>query len=630
MPFNTPEGNERHRLRPAWSGWVAVAFLIVFPVPARAQDDAAIRRAISCGVDFLKTTQINSGGPGVGANALIGLTLLECGVSANDPSVKRVADVVRAASIPLMHTYSLALTIMFLDLLNDPADVPLIQSMGIRLLAGQRASGGWTYQCPGIDDNEARRLTNLTRQRNELRGGEDIPKTLPPARPERPVLPKEILEQLNRLEQRGVAGPLEPRMGHGGAGDNSNTQFAILGLWVARRHGVPVQKALALVGRRFHGSQNADGGWGYTPNMHSTATMTCAGLLGLALKYGAANEVALRTAPSPQDPKDGKKATVREAGRDSAVRAGLLALARDIGQPSAQTKGPVQVIPRGYGRHIYYYFWSLERVAVAYDLATIGKKDWYAWGSEVLVASQGADGSWEGEYGAAVDSSFALLFLKRANLARDLTANLHGRVKDPGEATLKAGGIGGDGLLGKSVKPEPAVGDGLADPASESDLEAAAAQLSAKLILAPADQQEKLLEQFKSAKGVVYTQALAAAIPNLGPAQGRARDALAERLARMTAVTLHGRLKDEDPEMRTAAARACAAREDPAHVPDLILLLEDSEPRAARAAREALKRLAGGPDFGPRADSGPEERAQAVAAWKQWWKDHPPANKSGP
>jgi HEAT repeat protein len=97
----------------------------------------------------------------------------------------------------------------------------------------------------------------------------------------------------------------------------------------------------------------------------------------------------------------------------------------------------------------------------------------------------------------------------------------------------------------------------------------------------------------------------------------------------MTAVTLRGRLKDEDPEIRTAAARACAAREDPAHVADLILLLEDSEPRAARAAREALKRLAGGPDFGPRADSGPEERAQAVAAWKQWWKDHPPTKKSG-
>src|SRR5262249_10052952 len=37
---------------------------------------------------------------------------------------------------------------------------------------------------------------------------------------------------------------------------NSNTQFATLALWVARRHGVPIDRSLRLIVRRFRTSQN--------------------------------------------------------------------------------------------------------------------------------------------------------------------------------------------------------------------------------------------------------------------------------------------------------------------------------------------------------------------------------------
>ena len=42
----------------------------------------------------------------------------------------------------------------------------------------------------------------------------------------------------------------------------------------------------------------------------------------------------------------------------------------------------------------HYYLWSLERVAVAYGLETIGKKNWYDWGADILVATQEMNGSW--------------------------------------------------------------------------------------------------------------------------------------------------------------------------------------------------------------------------------------------
>ena len=51
----------------------------------------------------------------------------------------------------------------------------------------------------------------------------------------------------------------------------------MLALWVARRHGLPTDGALALVNARFRDSQNGDGGWSYPlpastgPGCHAAA-----------------------------------------------------------------------------------------------------------------------------------------------------------------------------------------------------------------------------------------------------------------------------------------------------------------------------------------------------------------------
>src|SRR5262249_17263368 len=68
-------------------------------------------------------------------------------------------------------------------------------------------------------------------------------------------------------------------------GDNSNTQYALLGLNAAREVGVTVRPEVwAVKGTYFEVSQNRDGGWGYTPaHKQSTASMTCAGISSLIL-----------------------------------------------------------------------------------------------------------------------------------------------------------------------------------------------------------------------------------------------------------------------------------------------------------------------------------------------------------
>ena len=74
-----------------------------------------------------------------------------------------------------------------------------------------------------------------------------------------------------------------------------------------------------------------------------------------------------------------------------------------------------------------YFLWSVERVAVLYQLSRIEGKDWYRWGMQVLLSYQNPEGGWSlGGVGAneLSNTCFALLFLQRANLVQDLTDKL--------------------------------------------------------------------------------------------------------------------------------------------------------------------------------------------------------------
>jgi hypothetical protein len=609
--------------------------LFILLAPARGADND-VAKAVERGVAYLKDIQKTDGSwprTELGATALAGLALLECGVAAGDGSVRRAAAVVREASPTLAHTYSLALAVLFLDRLGDPADVPLIESMAVRLLAGQGKLGGWSYQCPAVSTDEIRRLRAVLKVRPEP------PRSDPEKRREVKDLPREIQKQLEMLNGREEDTGL-----FSGLADNSNTQFAVLALWIARRHGIPVDRALARVDGRFRGSQGRDGGWGYIPavsnpaagvpgleglatvGVDSTPAMTCAGLLGLALAYGHANEVLLHTVPADKGPAGAAKKTL-DPNKDPAVRAGLLALGTAIGTPAgAERAGAVPRLgPQANGKG-YYFLWSLERVAVAYGLDTIGNKDWYGWGSEILLANQLDNGSWAGEYAeGGVDTCFALLFLKRANLAKDLTVALKGKVQDPDSRELKAGGVGGAALASKNVGLKPAFDTGArpqepSGPPARPGGELNPTRLGEELVRARGEEQERLLEKLRDSKGGAYTEALALAIPRLeGASKTKAREALADRLSRMTAATLAERLQDDYPELRRAAVLACAMKEDKTQVPRLIDLLQDRVESVARAAHAALKSLSGR-DFGPDAGAGRAEVARAVAAWKEWWK----------
>jgi hypothetical protein len=619
-------------------------------LPLRAAEKEEIDKAVTAGADYLKSIQAKDGtwdyehaDGKAGATALAGLALLECGVDPEDPAVLKAVQVVRRLSVELNQTYGLSLCILFLDRLGDPDDVPLIVSMSARLLAGQNSAGAWTYGCPKTGTAEQKRLGEIIK----LKAVRPAPQKGEPTKPDddKPLRDKrdqeaQIKETHARIE--AIQRELQPdtTFSIAGSGDNSNTQFAILALWVARRQGVPVENALAKVDARFRSTQFADGGWGYSDiiiNPNADPAMTCAGLLGLAAGHGMASLTLLK-AKNPDDkdkepPKETRpKKTPPDPGKDPAVKAGLKALGAFLGDPPA--KGKRLSLPGlagnggATGNRLYYFLWSVERVAVAYDLNTIGNRDWYGWGAELLVRTQQANGSWMGNYGkGGVDTCFALLFLRRANLARDLTATLKGRVTDPGHVSLKTGSAK-DPDPRETTKPEPrdkpptdTAKEDPNTPPKSAGAPTEAERLAIELVQAAPARQERLLDSLRENKGGVNTQALLAAIPELeGDIKKKARDALAERMSRMTVSTLRDRLSDDNAEMRRASALACAMREEKEHIPRLIELLNDPETHVSRAAYAALKSLSG-KDFGPPKDAGRAEIAKAVTAWKAWWKE---------
>ncbi len=387
------------------------------PASLSAAEQLKVDRAIADGVWYLRDTARPDGGWGpnnaednVGFACLPALALLECGVPPSDPVIQNAARAVRAGLEhlpPRYENYQRSLAILFLDRLGEERDRELIQYLTLALMLSQHPTeGAWTYGGPAP---ERKRVPQLLRI---LKDPTDTYASGTPSKSDVQLFKefrdeKQFMPAWRKLALDGRS--FEPR-----AWDNSNTQFAILALWVAQRHGVAVERSIALVEHHFRTTQlalgvdpeghnlNLEGSWYYDRSRNSSRwpSMTCSGLLGLAAAHGAAKAPKEKN----QRPLD-----------DPAIQKGLAMLAREIDRKD-------EVRPPDY-----YFLWSLERVGVLFNLTKIDGKDWYAWGCKILLPLQ-KNGGWSdgGYYGSnpALDTAFVLLFLKRANFVQSLTDKL--------------------------------------------------------------------------------------------------------------------------------------------------------------------------------------------------------------
>ena len=405
-----------------------------------------IDEAIEKGVRFLLAEikpwgnwDTEDGENAAGYAALPALALLESKVPAGDPVVQKAADFVRKRGPDLVETYDIGLAVVFLNRLGDTRDRNLIRSLAYRLVAGQSSDGGWGYKCPVLTVTEEREVEEFLKNHrprldlfdlieNDLRAG-DVKRKEPIKKEKKgksndPVVKKQLSDKVANLPivkfQEGKA------MEFLGRDDNSNTLFGLLGLWAGRRHGVDAELALEFAARRFRETQRGDGGWGYVLKAPTKNTMTCAGLLGLAMGHGAAAEMVADAVSQGHIPKAAKN--------DPYIQDGLASLGRYIdGDP--ERKGLESRID-------FYYLWTLERVGMLYRQKTIGKREWYRWGCKFVLAHQKPAGSWQEHYSAPVDTSFALLFLGRSNLVQNLTDNLRFYLAIPDEELRRRPGKG--------------------------------------------------------------------------------------------------------------------------------------------------------------------------------------------
>ncbi len=315
---------------------------------------AGINAAIEKGVAYLKAIQredgswvydakTRRGGPGDATGGLTALALYALaasGVPDGDAAIRAGLRWVSKHEAPYRAgaaygTYSASLLVLALTRIDARKHKRHITRLAERLVEAQLSSDMWTYELKG----------KKTSARDE--------------RPRRPT----------------------------GAGDNSNSQFAVLALWAAEAiAGFKVPRMTWLRIQDFYGrTQNGDGTWGYRPATRGRATMNAAGLVSYVYATAALM---------------GGIEALPMARRDPIARRGLRAFVR-----------------QRLDWANYYLVYSIERVGT---VLARPEKDWYVEGARILVRVQQDDGSWRGDRHGdrrhAYDTALALLFLSRATV----------------------------------------------------------------------------------------------------------------------------------------------------------------------------------------------------------------------
>ncbi len=319
---------------------VGLCAALAAPRPATAVTNEQVKAAIQAALAHIRQAQRHDGswqnsGHNGGTTALAVLGMLHAGVPANDAAVVRGLSVLDR--VPNEATYVVSLKAQVYAILDDPDYRDRLNVATAWLVRTQLPTGMWGYG---------------------TRGG--------------------------RIRGRG---------------DNSNTQFALLGLHEAAKAGAQVPERVWQRSRQhFVNTQGHDGGWGYTGSrQRSYGSMTAAGTASLYIVGQRLHMARERAFVDGVYPDCGKY-------RQNVVLAGGLKWMTD--------NFSVRQNPRRGGTWLHYYLYGVERVGMVSGLRNFGRHDWYREGAGFLAETQAAGGSWNHRL---YDTVFGLLFLSKGN-----------------------------------------------------------------------------------------------------------------------------------------------------------------------------------------------------------------------
>lgn len=393
-------------------------------------------------------------------------------------------------------------------------------------------------------------------------------------------------------------------------GDTSQVQYALLGCWAAQRAGIEVPLHVwDNCARWLIQTQTQNGGFAYHPRgdievqKEVTHSMTIAAVACLLIckQHLYPNDTPIPR-ESDEPPKfgvlekvdlDASEQTAPKSNQDYRPTTSL----QDI--QSAVDRG-LAWYNRGYripdmGIWGLYSLYSLERMAALADVPTFAGHDWYREGSEYLIKTQAASGSWKDNSTEVPATAFGILFLARS------TAKILGRpIEDPLGSGLLAGGRGLPSDLSKAAlesgKPEE------------------------KKDLGPIDQLLAELEKVESVDLEKTQESIVEKVLELGD-----REELIKQKPRLLKLAKH-----PDPEIRRTALWAIARTEDLSLAKHLFAAFDDPDVDVMVEAQNGFCILSRNPlGFGlPQTpfeglpeNATEQERQQAVESWRAKLKE---------
>ncbi|MBI2931849.1 MAG: terpene cyclase/mutase family protein [Planctomycetes bacterium] len=352
-------------------------FLVQNPPPI---DEVRVEDAIKRGVQYLRGqerktwTQENRT---MSTDELLLWTLVHAGVPETDPLFQKLLTPMLEEGLTV--TYRVALQAMILEEIDRIYYQGRIAQCAQFLIDNQSPEGCWGYGDPttlpdNVPTGKPRWKDQATGFKIDLSGRRDKPKV-------RRFLP---------IRQQRVAPS---------GGDNSNCQYAALGLRACHEAGVVLPRDVLQKAKRWwEQAQNQDGGWCYRGrgDRPSWGTMSAGGLGSLVILKFILGE---------------------KWQSDRRAVAGIKWLTDNYTVQANPGKIPTESDPMW---HYYYFMYALERAAILYGTEKLGDHWWYQEGAQVLLERQNKDGSWVssapniGDQHHIYDTCFAILFLRRA------------------------------------------------------------------------------------------------------------------------------------------------------------------------------------------------------------------------
>jgi hypothetical protein len=394
----------------------AAALLLALTAVAAPQDHPGVDSkrvddAIKKGVEYLKTAVSPEWSFGVkDSDEFILLTLIHAGVSESEPRFQELLK--KVLDSPLETTYEVAVQAMALEELQRVKYQGRIWMCAQFLVDNQCANGQWSYGKPSVAAQDPGIPT--TGGGSDQASGGGIKKFGGSDRKEKPKVVRKLPVKRSR---DGIA-----------AGDNSNAQYAALGLRACHDAGIILPKDTIERARKWWiDSQIKDApgkdepvvtggkilgvpqGWCYRAYHHNLKYCEKPDKAYAPMTAGAVGALAIYDTLLGLDWK-----------KNRSIQNGLAWLAKHW--TWKEVAGPSEIGDHAPKMFLYYHFYAVERAGMLLDLPKIGEHDWYAEGANVILDAQKKNGSWL-ESGPTLsnkstwDTCFAILFLKRATRA---------------------------------------------------------------------------------------------------------------------------------------------------------------------------------------------------------------------